>query len=85
MDITVIVIVCTVIIWGVYDIWTIAKRGKKTSISAYIIRASYKYPLAVLLLGMLLGHLFWSTRTDDMYPNIECKEVVNGANTDSSR
>jgi len=72
MDITVILIIATVVIWGVYDVWTIAKRGKKTSISAYIIRGAYKYPLAVLLLGMLLGHLFWSMKTEDIY-DVECK------------
>lgn len=75
MDATVILIISTCIIWAVYDVWTIAKRGKETSISAYIIRNSYKYPLIVLCLGMLLGHLFWSMRTDDIWPNTECKTI----------
>ena len=73
MDITVTLIIATCIIWAVYDVWTIAKRGKQTSISAFIIRGSHKYPIIVLLLGVLLGHLFWSMRTDDIYYNMECK------------
>jgi len=76
MDITVILIIATCLIWAVYDVWTIVKRGKKTSISAYIIRGSYRYPFVVLLLGMLLGHLFWSMRTGDIYPDVECVKVV---------
>ena len=75
MDITVTIMIVTAIVWGVYDVWTIAKRGKHTSISAYIIRGSRQYPLVVLLFGILLGHLFWSMRTDDIYPNIECVKV----------
>ena len=74
MDITVILIIATCLVWAVYDVWIIIKRGKKTSISAYIIRGAYKYPLVVLLLGMLLGHLFWSMRTDDIW-NVECKTI----------
>lgn len=74
MDITVILIIATCLIWAVYDVWTIAKRGKKTSISAYIIRGSYKYPLVVLALGILIGHLFWSMRTDDVW-DVECIKI----------
>ena len=75
MTITVIFIFATLIAIAIFDIVIIAKKGKQESISAYIIRASHKYPLIVLLLGIILGHLFWSMRTDDIYYNMECKQV----------
>jgi len=65
----------------IFDMWVIAKKGKQESISAYVIRGSRKYPLLVLSFGVLLGHLFWSMRTDDAYYNTKCitieKEVEN--------
>jgi hypothetical protein len=74
MDITVILLMVTALIWVVYDVWTISKRGKKTSISAYIIRGSYKYPLVVLGFGVLLGHLFWSMKTADIW-DVKCENI----------
>ena len=59
----------------IFDIWIIAKKGKQESISAYVIRGSKKMPLLVLAFGILLGHLFWSMRTDDAYYNTECITV----------
>jgi hypothetical protein len=58
-----------------FDVYIIAKKGKQESISAYIIRGSHKYPLLVLLLGIVLGHLFWSMKTEDIYYNVKCEEV----------
>ena len=75
MNLTLAFIIFLVVIITVFDVWVIAKKGKQESISAHIIRMSYKYPLLVLLLGIVLGHLFWSMRTDDIYYNIKCKEI----------
>jgi hypothetical protein len=60
----------------VFDVWIIAKKGKPASLSANVIRISKEMPLITLLFGILLGHLFWSMRTDDIYENIECIEKV---------
>jgi hypothetical protein len=75
MSITVIFIIALAIIVTLFDVWVIWKKGPQSSISAYIIRGSHKYPLLVLLFGMVLGHLFWSMRTDRVYHNTECIEV----------
>jgi len=78
MTITAIFIFSIIISVAVFDIVIIAKKGKQESISAYVIRASYKYPLLVLITGIVLGHLFWSMKTQDWNPNIKCVEVKSG-------
>lgn len=65
MSTTVIFIILGVIAVAAYDVWVIAKQGKFESISAYVIRTSKKAPLIVLLIGIVLGHLFWSMDTFD--------------------
>ena len=72
MSITAIIILATAIFLAVFDVYIIYAKGKQESISAYIIRGSKKYPLIVLLFGILLGHLFWSMNTEDIYYNTEC-------------
>jgi len=75
MNITVLFIIVTALAMIIFDVFIIAKKGKHESISAHIIRGSHKYPLMVLLLGIVLGHLFWSMRTDDYEFNTKCIEV----------
>jgi len=58
-----------------FDIFIIAKEGKRESISAHVIRGSKKYPLVVLLFGILLGHLFWNMSTEDISYNTKCEAV----------
>jgi len=72
LNLTAIVLSITAFFLIAYDIYIISKRGKQESISAYVIRGSFKYPLAVLVFGILLGHLFWSMKTEDIYYNTEC-------------
>lgn len=72
MSLTVIFIIIVVIAIAIFDVYIIMKKGKQESISAYIIRGSHKYPLMVLLLGIVLGHLFWSMKTEDIYYNTKC-------------
>lgn len=67
--------IAMVILIAIFDIWVIAKKGKKESISAHIIRGSKKYPLLVLLAGIVLGHLFWNMQTDDIYYNKKCEVI----------
>lgn len=77
MSITLIIFWAVAIFLGVFDIWVIATKGKHESISAYVIRGSRQYPLLVLLFGILLGHLFWSMRTDDIYRDVKCIQLNN--------
>jgi len=72
MNLTVGILLVVGIFLAIYDVYIIFKKGKHESISAHIIRGSYKYPLVVLLFGILLGHLFWSMKTEDIYRNVEC-------------
>lgn len=75
MNLTLLFIGLVVAAVACFDVFIIAKKGKQESISAHIIRASHKYPLFVLLLGIVLGHLFWSMKTEDIYYNIKCQEI----------
>jgi hypothetical protein len=75
MNLTVLVLVITAVLLAVYDVYIIVKKGKYESISAHIIRGSKQYPLVVLLFGILLGHLFWSMNTADIYKDIECSKI----------
>jgi hypothetical protein len=65
MNITIIFI--SVVLFAIifFDVYIIAKKGKKESISAHIIRMSHDYPSIPFLLGMVCGHLFWSMKTSD--------------------
>jgi TctA family transporter len=65
MNITLVFIAVLVIAIAVFDVWIIAKKGKQESISAHIIRMSYKYPSIPFLIGFVCGHLFWSMNTVD--------------------
>jgi len=81
MDITFLFMCITVITIAAFDIWVIIKKRKYYSISAYVIRGSKKYPLVVLIFGILLGHLFWSMDTFDVLSkeNVikRCQEYIN--------
>lgn len=72
MNLTILVITLVAIFLIAFDVYIIAKKGKQESISAHVIRGSKNYPLVVLLFGVLLGHLFWSMKTEDIYYNTEC-------------
>tara|TARA_R110002167_G_scaffold198805_3_gene401926 strand:- start:4322 stop:4567 length:246 start_codon:yes stop_codon:yes gene_type:complete len=80
MTVTAIFMLIAVLSIAIFDVFIIAKKGKYESISAYIIRGSKKYPLVVLLSGVLLGHLFWSMDSFDHLPKEElikkCNEVL---------
>ena len=80
MNLTVIFMIATVLIIAIFDIWVIFAKGKRESISAWIIRESKNYPLLVLLLGVVLGHLFWSMNTfdwaDEKYIIERCNEYT---------
>lgn len=75
MNLTILILIISALFLIVFDVYIIAKKGKHESISAYIIRGSKKYPLMVLLFGVVLGHLFWSMKTEDIYKDVECKTI----------
>ena len=78
MNLTVIFMLSIILIVAIYDVWVIASKGKRESISAHIIRISKKMPLLTLLLGIVLGHLFWSMDTFDILSRDEIIERCKG-------
>jgi hypothetical protein len=72
MNLTITFMIAGVVIVALFDVYIILKKGKSESISAHVIRGSHKYPLLVLLCGMVLGHLFWNMKTVDIYGKTEC-------------
>jgi uncharacterized metal-binding protein len=68
-DPTVIFILALVVAVIVFDVFIITKKGKQSSISAYIIKATKKYASVGLILGYVLGHLTWSMSDFDWMPD----------------
>jgi hypothetical protein len=56
---TLIITVVSVALLLIYDAIAIYFGGTEASISSLVITASYKQPLIPLLVGILIGHLFW--------------------------
>jgi predicted permease len=77
MNLTVLFMIVIASIIAIFDVYIILKKGKQESISAHIIRGSKNFPLLVLLFGILLGHLFWSMKTEDIYYNTKCVKNDN--------
>jgi hypothetical protein len=65
MNLTMLFIAILVVSIVVFDVYVIAAKGKKESISAHIIRLSRAHPSIPFLLGFVCGHLFWSMNTSD--------------------
>jgi len=63
MNITLLFIITIAVLIAIFDVYIIAQKGKKESISAHIIRVSHNHPLIPFLLGIVCGHLFWSMKT----------------------
>lgn len=64
-------LMASVFIIAIYDVFIIQKGGKEASISQVLIDYSYQYPIGVFALGVVCGHLFW--RMPDKY-KIDKKE-----------
>jgi hypothetical protein len=58
-----------------YDVLAIYKDGSEASISALIIKMSYKFPAFTFLLGKFTGffegHLFWRMKSNKMTEEID--------------
>lgn len=58
-------VVLLVVATIVFDCWTYAARGNSTTISVVVAKLGRDMPVAVLALGVVLGHIFWPQRRDD--------------------
>jgi hypothetical protein len=73
--VTFFVIPTLIILILVYDVWAIIKGGTESSISAFLIKASYEMPFMVFCIGffngVLVGHLFWRMKPNGMTKEID--------------
>jgi TRAP-type C4-dicarboxylate transport system permease small subunit len=49
----------TLLVIGGYDVWALIWAGEEFTVSHTILELSRAHPLVPLLVGLLLGHLFW--------------------------
>lgn len=59
MDGTSALIIATIIVWIVYDIYAYAKGGYDNTESAHIKVVTLAHPFLLFLAGFVCGHLFW--------------------------
>lgn len=48
---------------GIYDVYAVFVTGPQTTVSAVIQEWAHNFPPLGLLLGFILGHLFWQNKT----------------------
>jgi putative Ca2+/H+ antiporter (TMEM165/GDT1 family) len=46
----------------IYDVIAVWRGGGGSTISSVMLAAGREYPIIVLAIGVVLGHLFWSQR-----------------------
>lgn len=75
----VILLFSIVAIIAIYDVVVIMKKGKYNSISAWMIRTSYKYPSVVFIigfgLGFIAGHLYWEMPDKNVWDNPDTIQI----------
>ena len=71
MNITILFMIGLVAAIAVFDVWVIANKGKRESISAHLIRLSHKHPSIPFIIGFICGHLFWKMSDADVYQAVE--------------
>jgi hypothetical protein len=57
-DSTRVVLILTAVALGLYDLWALATAGPPATISRVFLRWSEEFPILLVGLGLLLGHLF---------------------------
>jgi len=56
------VLLSIIAVVGVYDFWAGFSNRSVATISEVVYRWSQLWPIIPLLVGLVLGHLFWPTR-----------------------
>lgn len=62
MNLTTAFIILVVAMIVIFDVYIIARKGGKESISAKIALAAYNYPSIPFAVGFVCGHFFWQMR-----------------------
>lgn len=64
-QITIYVIIVSVIGLLLYDLYAYMKGGTKATISYVIVKSAYSMPLIAFFWGLLTGHFFWRLNGED--------------------
>lgn len=56
---TVWMLTTSIIVAGVYDLFTAYSHGKDATISVVILSLAREWPILPFALGVLMGHLLW--------------------------
>jgi hypothetical protein len=67
-QLTIGVAVAAGVILGIYDLWTLKRRGYATTISWTALLWARRYPVIPFLVGMVIGHVYWSVQVDGGCP-----------------
>jgi hypothetical protein len=80
---TELLILATVVIWVVYDIWIYVTKGDAWTESATIQKWAYRIPGIALLLGILMGHFFFQiTGPTLLQKDAEGRHIIYQAGAD---
>lgn len=56
---TIIFIIAAIAVIIGYDVWMLAARGYKSTISFTMLTAAQTWPIIPFAIGIVFGHLFW--------------------------
>jgi hypothetical protein len=59
---TIAILAAVALSLAIYDVIAVWRGGNGATISEVLLAAGRSYPILVLALGILLGHLFWPQR-----------------------
>ena len=71
---TAIVILSAFITLGIYDAYVVYTQGVGGSISRYLQKLGFRSPVAMLVIGIIIGHL-WFSMEPEPCPKCEIEEV----------
>jgi hypothetical protein len=59
------ILIALTMILVIYDAWACADKAKRDTISKIVTKSSEKYLVIPFLLGLLMGHFFWSQHLEE--------------------
>lgn len=75
METTAIVLLSAFIALGIFDAYVVWKEGVSSTISRALQRLGFRSPVAMLVIGMIIGHIFFAMEPEPCPVCIECEEV----------
>lgn len=75
MTTTAIVILTAFIVLGIYDAYVVFSKGVGSSISRQLEKLGFKSPVAMLVIGIIIGHLWFAMEPE--CPECTAEEAGN--------